>query len=336
MLGSEIYKLMMHGAFPGECIQPKLVETHISWVILCDEFVFKIKKPIHYSFLDFSTLELRKFYCEREVELNKRLAPDIYIDVLPVRKLDNSFRIGSGEGEIIDYAVRLKRLDSGRQMDVLLRENRVYRSDILNLAISVAAFHQQAEVVHNKDVVDLSAKFNDLLHEKDFLKSELGFYCSGLINNAIIKSDAFTKMHIHLLQARQRSGWFRDCHGDLHTRNIFLLPRPVIFDCIEFNDDYRQIDVLNEVAFLCMDLDAAERPDLSELFINTYNSVLSAMKTEEESKLFIYYKCYRANVRAKVSSLRAKSAMDTNLKRISIDETARYLHLMNHYLNLLN
>jgi aminoglycoside phosphotransferase family enzyme len=182
----------------------------------------------------------------------------------------------------------------------------------------------------------VSAKFNDLLAEKDFLKSELGFYCSGLIDSAISKSDAFTEKYMHLLQARLRAGWFRDCHGDLHTRNIFLLPRPVIFDCIEFNDDYRQIDVLNEVAFLCMDLDAAERPDLSELFINTYNSLLPTIKTEDENKLFIYYKCYRANVRAKVSSLRAKSSMDTNLKRISIDETARYLHLMNHYLTLLD
>ncbi|HEX5168512.1 MAG TPA: hypothetical protein VFW11_05020, partial [Cyclobacteriaceae bacterium] len=102
------------------------------------------------------------------------------------------------------------------------------------------------------------------------------------------------------------------------------------------NDDYREIDVLNEVAFLCMDLDASERPDLSELFINTYNSILPAMTSEGDSQLFIYYKCYRANVRAKVSSLRAKSAIDVHIRRFALDETARYLHLMNQYLALLH
>ncbi|HEX5169259.1 MAG TPA: hypothetical protein VFW11_08795, partial [Cyclobacteriaceae bacterium] len=280
MTGIEIYKLVTHGTFPGRCIQPRLVETHISWVVLCEEFVFKIKKPIHYPFLDFSTLEQRRFYCDREVELNNRLAADLYVDVLPVRKKENSWAIGGKEGEILDYAVRMKRLESRQQMDVLLRDNKVYRSDIINLAGHIAEFHKQTKIIDKKEVADVGKKFNDLINEKDFLQTALGHYCNDMIEKAISKSDGFLARHLSLLQSRLRLGWFRDCHGDLHTRNIFLLPRPVIFDCIEFNDDYREIDVLNEVAFLCMDLDASERPDLSELFINTYNSILPAMTSE--------------------------------------------------------
>ena len=119
----------------------------------------------------------------------------------------------------------------------------------------------------------------------------------------------------------------------MHTRNIFLLPEPQLFDCIEFNDEYRQIDVLNEVAFLCMDLDALGRKDLSELCIEHYNLQFATMRTPEERKLFTYYKSYRANVRAKVNGLRAKSASNKPDRKKALDEAKKYLLLMEGYLN---
>ena len=138
-----------------------------------------------------------------------------------------------------------------------------------------------------------------------------------------------------LLERRLQAGFIRDCHGDLHTRNIFLLPDPQPFDCIEFNEDYRQIDVLNEVAFLCMDLDALGRSDLSDLFIQNYNQLFPTIKTPEDHQLFVYFKSYRANIRAKVNSLRARSSEDKSDREKYLAETGKYLHLMDRYIQML-
>ncbi|HUZ58421.1 MAG TPA: hypothetical protein VMU83_06540 [Hanamia sp.] len=153
-----------------------------------------------------------------------------------------------------------------------------------------------------------------------------------MIDDAIEFSNQFLNKNKKLIAERLSNGLYRDCHGDLHSRNIFLLPEPVPFDCIEFNDDFRQIDVLNEVVFLCMDLDAFDRKDLSELFLTYYNQFFPAMKTAEERNLFIYYKSYRANIRAKVNSLRAGSAKTDHEKSKAFAAAEKYLSLMNRYL----
>src|SRR5690606_904967 len=140
------------------------------------------------------------------------------------------------------------------------------------------------------------------------------------------------KKNTQLMTDRLENGFYRDCHGDLHSRNIFLLPQPVPFDCIEFNDELRQIDVLNEVAFLCMDLDAFGRHDLSETFLSHYNQFFPAMKTPEERALFIYYKMYRANIRAKVNGLRAKSAISEDERTIALATAKKYLIKMHNYM----
>src|SRR5450432_3853757 len=130
MTKEQINKLLLEGKFPGNPQQPELIETHISWVFLYEQFVYKIKKPIQYSFLDFSTIEKRKYYCEREIALNKRLTDDIYIDVQAVREMSGCYFIGGEIGEIIDYTVRMRKLDRNKQMDILLINNRVTQSDI--------------------------------------------------------------------------------------------------------------------------------------------------------------------------------------------------------------
>ena len=233
--------------------------------VLRDRYVYKIKRPILYSFLDFSTLEKRKFYCEREIELNKRLTEDIYLDVMPVKEKQGQFFIGGDEGEIIDYAVRMQKLDNSRQMDILLLHNEVTHEDIRNLAEKIATFHQHTTIIYQKDFLDIQKKFVDLEAECDFLEQHLKGDQGNMIRHAVATSNAFMDKHHLLLASRLKAGFFRDCHGDLHSRNIFLLATPQPFDCIEFNDDFRQIDVLNEIAFLCMDLDAFGRQDLSAL-----------------------------------------------------------------------
>ncbi len=335
MTKEQINDLLLKGQFGEYQGLPDMIETHISWVFLCDQLVYKIKKPLHYSFLDFSSMERRKYFCYREIELNKRLTEGIYLDVQPVRTISGRYFIGGNMGEVIDYAVRMKRMDSQKQMDVLLMNNKVTGSHIRKLAERIAIFHKKTDVIFQKDIMDVQKKFNDLRDESDFLGEHLNNNCGNIISSAVAASGAFVQKNKALLGARLKAGFFRDCHGDLHSRNIFLLPYPQPFDCIEFNDDYRQIDVLNEIAFLCMDLDAFGREDLSELFLNCYNNLFPSMKTEEDRKLFVYYKSYRSNIRAKVNSLRARSAIDDAQRIPALKEANKYLHLMDGYMKML-
>lgn len=335
MTTEQIKRLLSEGVFPEKTSQQKLIETHISWVILCDEFVYKIKKPVQYSFLDFSTPELRRFYCEREIKLNKRLSDHVYLEVSTIREYQHKIIIGGNEGTIIDYAVKMNKLDREKQMDQLLLRHLVTKDDIKKLAEKIASFHKNTNIIYQKDLQDIREKFNDLKAEKKYLAETLGTSYGRMIDDAIEFSDQFLNKNKKLIAERLSNGLYRDCHGDLHSRNIFLLPEPVPFDCIEFNDDFRQVDVLNEVAFLCMDLDAFDRRDLSELFLTYYNQFFPAMKTAEERNLFIYYKSYRANIRAKVNSLRAGSAKTDHEKSKALAAAEKYLSLMNRYLKAL-
>ncbi len=337
MIQEQINSLLLEGEFPEVSAERELIETHISWVFICHRFVYKIKKPIKYSFLDFSTLEKRKKYCKREIELNKRLTDAIYLDVVPINRLNDHYKIGGNVGTVIDYAVRMHKMDRTKQMDQLLVQNKVTKSDIQNLAKKIAVFHGNTVIIHQKDVMDIQEEFNDLEAEKEYLAAQSnGSMYVTIIGSAIKASDVFLKRNKDLLTGRLRAGFFRDCHGDLHSRNIFLLSSPQPFDCIEFNDDYRQIDVLNEVAFLCMDLDAFGKKDLSELFLEYYNQFFPSMKSSKEHHLFVFYKAYRANVRAKVNSLRAKSAVNEKERTKALSEVDKYLQLMESYLKTLS
>ena len=155
----------------------------------------------------------------------------------------------------------MQKIDSSLQMDALLLNSKVTNEDIWNLAKKIAYFHINTTIIYERDFMDVQNKFIDLEAESKYLAQEAKD-SSDLITHAIAVSNAFMEKHKALLASRLKAGFFRDCHGDLHSRNIFLLPEPQPFDCIEFNDDYRQIDVLNEIAFLCMDLDSFGRHDL--------------------------------------------------------------------------
>ena len=335
MTTQQINNLVANGIFPNGTGNRELIETHISWVILHDGFVYKIKKPVHYSFLDFSSIKKRRHFCTREIILNKRLAENIYLDVQPVRDKRHDFAIGGKSGTVIDYTVRMNRVEKEKQMDKMLAKNTVTNTHIKKLAEKIASFHTTTKIINKKKVEHLQKDFNDLGNEKAYLSIHLGSKYNSLINHALETSDSFLCKNKILLQRRLQNGFFRDCHGDLHSRNIFLLPEPVPFDCIEFNDEFRQIDVLNEIAFLCMDLDAFGRRDLSELFVHYYNQFFPVMKTADENNLFIYYKSYRANIRAKVNSLRARSSQNDHDKKKALVLAKKYLHLMNGYIKVL-
>ncbi len=324
----DIQTLASSGLYRGSRLRGRIEETHISWVILSGKFAFKIKKPVKLSFLDFSTLAKRKHYCEQEQELNSRFSR-IYLKVVPVRHDQGTWRLGTGRGKVLDYAVQMQRLDSPKRMDKMLRKGRVTRRNIHALAVEVAHFHRQSQIIRAPfDLRQAQGLFNDIRSEAGFIQEHLGVKYAAIIRKSIDWSDAFLKEHEARIRQRIRLGFRRDVHGDLHSGNIFLYKKPVLFDCIEFSDNIRRIDVIHDTAFFCMDLEAFGKKALAEAFLKEYNRLFPCILTPEDERLFTYYKCCRANVRAKVHASSARLAdADAHLQAVR-----RYLDLMEGYM----
>ncbi len=272
-----------------------IIETHISWVLLGD-FVYKIKKPVKFSFLDFSTLEKRKFLCEEEVRLNKRLAPDVYLEVVPV----TDSGIGT-KGEPIDYAIKMRRLPQESRMDMLLREGKVLGEHVQEIAAIVAEFHNKIDTITDQKYGSaqvVQAQIDDLAGFRETIEDACGM--GDKVDFIVKKSDDFIGRNKELFSKRQEQGKIKDCHGDLHSANIFITDKITIFDCIEFSRDFRFVDTASEIAFMAMDLDAFGREDLSAFFVGTYVKLSADTGLPELLQL---YKCYRANVRAKIAAI---------------------------------
>lgn len=313
----------------------KLVETHISFVLLGRKVAYKFKKDIKYSFLDFSTLKKRKHFCERELELNNRLSKGVYLKVVPVMQHNNSLVIAGTSGTIIDYALKMKRLQEAKQMHLMLDNKQVNEKHIKALAVLIRNFHQRTTVIKTKfNLQHFSSRFNDILSVSAFIKKTLGPAAAKMLADSVKASDHFLKKNQQLFSQRIADGYTRDCHGDLHSRNIFLYHKPIVFDCIEFNDEFRQIDILDELAFFCMDLEDEGFFTLSKAFTNFYFQRSKHEFGKKEQRLFTYYKCYRANVRAKVNALRAMQA-DEAVRKTNLEEVHNYLVLMSRYVKEL-
>lgn len=316
----------------------RLIETHISWVILSPDWVYKIKKPVQYSFLDFSSLDKRNFYCQREVALNNRLTEGIYVDIIPIRQsADRQISLGGQQGEILDYAVKMKRMDSSRQMDILLNKNRVSSLHLDQLAQQLSRFHQTSERSTSFPALsELQSDFTDTRSIIDCIAEVFGTNMAEHLEEGMTFANTFLAKYYWRLQERYEQGWVVDGHGDLHTGNIFLLKKPVVFDCIEFNDHFRQLDILDELAFLCMDLDAFQRNDLSQYFLQRYTLLYPVMTKTVDHLLFLYFKWYRANIRLKVSGLKLIATSPKAPDYLAAKNTLNtYLRLFIYYLELL-
>lgn len=328
-----IDRILSNGIFPHPFPTPQLVETHLSYILLGKSFAYKFKKEIKYSFLDFSTLKQRKYFCERELLLNNRFTKGLYLGVVPVRQHGSEIWVDGIEGKVIDYAIKMKRLKDDRQMHRMLEHHQVTLKHIGDIASTLRKFHQQTTVIHRPfDRAVFASRFNDLQSLSDFIGTALGSASANIIANAVLNSDAFLNEHQGLFSRRVDDGWVRDCHGDLHSRNIFLYARPILFDCIEFNDEFRQIDILDELAFFCMDLEAAGFDELSKSFMTFYFAKDQAGFGKEEQMLFTYYKGYRANVRAKVNALRAMQA-EGPVRQQNLADVKKYLDLLDQYMS---
>ncbi len=325
MLAADIDRIMSKRLFPGKKGPVSLVETHASWVILTPEWAFKIKKPVQLGFLDFSTAEKRAFYCREEWRLNRRLCPHIYIDVLPV----GVNGIGDDKSPQIDSAVQMRRVDNRYEMDKLLETQSVQADDMVRLSRLLANFHRQNRLTDLPpyDPMEDARDFADLYRHKDLILSLTGEPPPFSQWESMIPS--FLRRHAPRIAARARQGFWIEAHGDLHSRNIFLPPGsdPIVFDCIEFNPHFRRMDVLNELAFLCMDLAFYRAEHLSSLFMEAYQKHWTCLETPEDERLFTYYKAYRANVRLKITLLQWLPNREPLLGKTALT----YLDLLQRY-----
>jgi len=333
MSETDVNTLARSGRFGDHVLQGSIEETHISWVILTKKYAFKIKKPLKLSFLDFSTLRKRKTFCHKELQLNRRFSP-IYLNVSPVYWHNNSWTIGKGAGKLVDYAVVMKRLNLTKRMDKLLQEKKVFPNHILSLARVIASFHLETSGVKiSFNRLKARAAFNDISSILPLSKKYLGSQYATIIKKSIDWSNKFLSTHATRIRRRIEQGFYRDVHGDLHSGNIFLYKNPILFDCIEFNDSYRHIDIINEIAFFCMDLEAYKQKWLADIFQKEYQSRTSCFKVPEDQQLFTYYKCFRANVRAKVHAISAAQSDDAESLKQHVEALRTYLQLIKKYID---
>jgi aminoglycoside phosphotransferase family enzyme/predicted kinase len=283
------------------------VQTHVSYVFLAGDEVFKLKKPVDLGFCDFTTLEKRRLNSEAEVRLNRRGCPEgVYRGVVRVvRDARGRFRVG-GRGEVVDYAVRMKRLPQNRMMDVMLARDEVDFDMIGRVAARLAELHRGAE--RGPRISRAGGYATQRRNWRENLDGAQAFIGRTLSQARYDRIDAFAEATLReeetLLRRRVAEGWVRDCHGDLRSDAVCFDPELPgglgIYDCIEFYDRFRYSDTGLDAAFLAMDLDYRGRPDLSDLFIGLY---AAAIGDKELPLLLHFWKAYRAIVRGKVESL---------------------------------
>jgi len=313
------------GMFAGEA--PRVVETHISWVILAGSLAWKIKKPVDFGFLDFSTLEKRRACCEEEVRLNRRLAPTCYLGVVPITCREGRCRF-DGEGPAVEYAVKMKRFDSGKQLDRLLETGELSGGRMDAIADLVAHFHLSGAAVSRErgHPEQVCGPARDNFRHIEHLR---GTSLSPVFRRMDDWNTAACQRLRPAMEERRRMGWIRECHGDLHLANMAWDDgAPLIFDCIEFNEDFRWIDVMSEAAFLFMDLHARGAPELGWRFLNRY---LEHTGDYEGLLLFRFYLVYRAMVRAKIAALRSNQLPVGGEKNALDEEFEHYLQLADSF-----
>jgi uncharacterized protein len=288
--------------YPHPVGNVRVIETHISWVLLTGSYAYKIKKPINLGFADFSTLGLRGHYCQEELRLNQRFAPDLYLEVVEIRGTPDAPRVG-GEGPLLDYAVKMRQFPQDALAGNRLGREQLGAAEIDALAEGIAQFHATAPVVPAKGQFGSPASI--LEHALQNFEQMLPLVRSPvddrLLRAARLWTDAEFALRRSAFTARRSQGFVRECHGDLHLANIVVLDgRPHPFDCLEFNEELRWIDVMSEVAFLFMDLAYRGRSDLAWRFLNRY---LAATGDYGGLEVFRFYAVYRALVRAKIRLL---------------------------------
>jgi aminoglycoside phosphotransferase family enzyme/predicted kinase len=316
--------------YPHPCEGTELVETHISAVILTGPYAYKIKKPLDFGFLDFTTLARRKHFCEEEIRLNRRLAPSIYLDVVPIGGTPQAPVIGAEQAPI-EYAVRMRQFDQSLLLDRLVERAALPIERMDEIAERVARFHQQAAVADPaSDFGTPDAVFYPVQQNFDQLRPLITEpeQVAQLERLERWSRERFESLR-EIFERRKRGERIRECHGDMHLGNMALVDDEVaIFDGIEFNDYFRWIDVMSEIAFLVMDLDDRGLPAYANRVLNLY---LEHTGDYEGLAVLDFYKVYRAMVRAKISALRLTQDLDETERRRTLAQYAGYTDLAERY-----
>lgn len=317
--------------WPDRPEQVELIETHISWVFLTRDFAWKVKKPVAFDFLAFSTLQERKRFCEDELKLNRRTAPEVYLSVVPICGTVAE-PIIDGTSEPFEYAVKMKRFDDAGLLSRKATEKRLTPELIDQLAETIAEFHSRIPRAECDSAYGLPADIREDALDNFSTIEELA------------NGDTQRETTVHRLKAwtiaewarlesvlskRRAAGYVRECHGDLHLRNIVEINgRPCLFDCIEFNAEFRWIDVISEVAFLVMDLEEHGEEQLARRLLNRY---LEYTGDYQGLQVLRFYLVYRAMVRAKVDMIQLRDrGQSAAQRRVLLNEFGNYLSIADH------
>jgi len=308
-----------------------VIETHISWVLLTGDYAYKIKKPVNLGFLDFTTLASRRHYCEEELRLNRRLAPELYLEVVAIAGTPQRPLIG-GPGPAIEYAVKMKEFPQSALLGNALASGELDCNTVEKLARKIAEFH--AELVPQDAAQSGDTRASVLAPACDNFEQMLPLLHTQAHINLLGAIRNWTQLeydtHMAHFERRYAEGRVRECHGDLHAGNIALIDGAAIpFDCIEFNPALRWMDVMSEAAFLIMDLEAHGRRDLAFAFLNAY---LETSGDYAGVRLLPFYFVYRSVVRAKINLIRAVQTTSTPAEsRQALTDYHRYITLADAY-----
>jgi len=285
-------------AYAGRPTRVERTETHMSWLFLTDRHVWKLKKPARYDYLDFSTVEARKADCELEVELNRRLAPDVYLGVVPLASDPHGRLRLCGKGRIIDWLVMMRRLPEDRMLDVALRTRTVSRDDVRRVGVLLARFYKQAKKIPWSPA-EYATRLETATAECaiELCRPEYALP-TKLIESIRADQMSVMKREATMFDDRVRQGKIVDAHGDLRPEHICIGPDPVIIDCLEFNADFRALDPLSELAFLSLECERLAAPWVGESILDAYQCETG---DRAPSPLLVFYKKHHALVRAKIA-----------------------------------
>lgn len=304
-----------------------MVETHISWVFLTDRYAYKLKKPVKFDFLDFSTPELRQAACEEEVRLNRRMAPDVYLDVVPIT-LDprKKLRI-EGTGSPVDWVVKMRRLRADRTLKRLIATRTLREDDLQLLSRYLSEYYQKLPPVAFSADKHLEALLKNIRSNEHDLRGQLSSQYQAALQRVSSAQLRFVRTQSKLLESRVLEGRIVDGHGDLRPEHIFLQPQPLVIDCIEFSSSLRQIDTVDELCFLAMECQRIGSKRTGDGILESY---LKASGDHVPQALLHFYKCYRACVRAKVVAFQAAQQSEDQEKTLN-REFHSYLGWADHH-----
>jgi aminoglycoside phosphotransferase family enzyme/predicted kinase len=328
-----IQQMLEPDFYPHPVQEPiELLQTHISFILLTGDYAYKIKKIVDFGFLDYSTLEKRRYFCEQELRMNQQQAPDLYLEVLPIIEIGDRFQFGEQEDSGIEYALKMRQFPEENLFINLFTQDQLTTKEMEELGKVVAQFHQNCPTNH--DILKWG-EIAQIRHSIDgnYQKTQKYIGCCQTqeqYEQTKQYTDSFFETYEAVFQSRIDHHWIRECHGDLHLKNICLYQNQILlFDRIEFNEEFRFVDVMYDVAFVVMDLEGRGRADLGNRFLNTY---IEQMGDWEGLQLLPFYLTRQAYVRAKVNSLILDDpAVSEEQKEIAKQEAIQYYKLAWQY-----